>query len=260
VIPAQTPYPYAASTITMPVTEINQIANFNTAGATLQLTPPVPAAYSSTSGGVFVYGLNYAQPGGLLVPVKLYFPSFPPNWTAIYGPTTVGFAINDNATVTVTGTNCVDQSPSFAVTGMDLEPTPYPRAWSAPETITKNYPSTVTVSWTTTWVFPMMCDFVTQYSHVWGTLDVSVDNGCAPSAVVTISWNAANCCMNQFVTPNGTIGASNCGGGSLQFGPGSYDCEIKSGASRGTINVSFNGESKAMDAPVTGSVQLQFGY
>src|SRR6185312_14161133 len=97
----QTPYPFAPSTITMPVTVANEQAVFDSTGASLQLTPPVPAAISGTTGGVFVYGVAYNQ-GNLLVPVKLRFSSLPTNWSANYAPATIGFIAGDTATVTVT--------------------------------------------------------------------------------------------------------------------------------------------------------------
>ena len=58
VVPAQTPYPYAPSTVTLPVTQSNEQADFNTAGASLDLTAPVPSAISGPSGGIFIYGLK----------------------------------------------------------------------------------------------------------------------------------------------------------------------------------------------------------
>jgi hypothetical protein len=147
VIPAQTPFPFAPSTITMPVSVANETANFNSSGVTIQMTPPVPAAYTGTNGGVFVYGLSYNQPGSLLVPVKIAFPAFPTNWSGSYGPATFGYVPNDTASVTITGASCVDQALSFAVTARDLEPTPFPRTYSTPQTVTKNFTSTMTVTW-----------------------------------------------------------------------------------------------------------------
>ena len=146
VIPSQTSYPFAPSTMTMAVSVANEQANFNSAGPSIQLTPPIPAVISGTSGGVFIYGVGYNQ-GNLLVPVKFSFSPLPANWTAGYGPTTIGFIANDTASITLTGSGCVDQAASFSVTALDLEPTPYPRASSSPQTIAKNFTSTVTVTW-----------------------------------------------------------------------------------------------------------------
>ncbi len=259
VVPAQTPFPFAPSTITMPVSVANQTANFNSAGATIYLTPTVPESFTSTNpGNPFTYNLVYSQPGKLLIPGKIAFSAFPTNWNGTYAPATIGYGSADTASVTVTGVNCVDMPPSFSVTALDLEPTPYPRAYSSPQTITKGFNSTVTVSWTTTYVFQGLCAIMsgTQMYEVWGNLNVSLVNGCTSSAVVTVSWNAGDCCQNQLQTPNGTIGASNCGGGTLQFAPGSYACTITSGGSTGALNVSFDGQSQTTNIPSSGTTQL----
>ena len=51
VVPAQTPYPFAPSTITMPVSVANEQANFTSSGPTIQMTPPIPAAYTGNERG-----------------------------------------------------------------------------------------------------------------------------------------------------------------------------------------------------------------
>jgi len=256
VVPQQNGFPFAPSTITMPVSVANEQANFNSAGATIQLTPPVPAAYSSTNGGVFVYGLTYNQPGNLLVPVKLALSSMPNNWSGTSSPATLGYSGSVTWAITITGASCVDSSPSFSVTGVDMEPTPYPRANSIPQTIAKNFTSTVTVSWNTTGLNTDFCNNGTVIGIVYGTLTVSASNACPSDAVVSVSMNAGNCCYSRFATPNGSPSAANCGGGSVNFGPGSYSCEIDSGATWGQLNCSFLGHSNTVNVPTSGSVQI----
>jgi hypothetical protein len=253
VIPAQTPYPYAPSTITMPVSVANEQANFNSAGPTIQMTPPVPNAYSSSNGGVFVYGLSYSQAGNLLVPVKLQISSLPPNWSGAPGPVTVGFTNNDAANVTITGVSCVDQSPSFSVTGLDFEPTPFPRGSSAPQTITRIFSSNVTVSWKTTSINHISyCNLVYD---IQGTLTVSESNACR---TVYASAQSPNCgCytsnFEQFHSPNGNTTDSNCGGGSIGFGGGSYGCEIWADGAPANLSVNFTDTNGVNHS---GSIQL----
>jgi hypothetical protein len=255
-VPQQTGFPFATSNTTMAVTAANEQANFNSAGATIQMTPPAAAAFSSTSGGVFVYGLNYNQPGNLLVPVKLAISSMPPNWSGVSSPATLGYSASGTGGVTITGASCVDSSSSFAVTALDFEPTPYPRANSAPQTITKNFTSNVTVTWNTTGLNNGFCNNGYVIGIVYGTLTVSTSNACSSTAVVSVSMNAGNCCYSRFVTPNGTQSAANCGGGGIQFGPGSYSCEIDSGATWGALSCSFKGNSNTVNVPTSGSVQI----
>ena len=256
IVPQQTGFPFAPSTITMPVSVANEQAGFNSAGATLQLTPPVPAAFSSTNGGVFVYGVAYNQPGSLLVPVHLSLSSLPSNWSWGSSPTTLGYSASVTGAVTITGASCVDSSPNFTVTALDFEPTPYPRASSAPQTISKNFTSNVTVSWNTTGLNSSFCNNGTAIGIVYGTLTVSTSNACSSTAVVSVSMNAGNCCYSRFATPNGTQSGANCGGGGIQFGPGSYSCEIDSGATWGALNCSFKGNSNTVNVPTSGSVQI----
>ncbi len=256
IVPQQAGFPFASSTTTMPVSIGNEQANFNSAGATLQLVPPVPAAFSSTSGGVFVYGVTYNQPGNLLVPVKLAISSLPHNWSGVSGPASLGYSASVTGAVTITGASCVDSSPSFAVTALDFEPTPYPRAISASQNIAKNFTSNVTVTWNTTGLNNSFCSNGYVIGIVYGTLTVSTSNACSSTAVVSVSMNAGNCCYSRLSTPNGTQSAANCGGGSIQFGPGSYSCEIDSGASWGALSCSFMGNSHAVNVPTSGSVQI----
>jgi hypothetical protein len=257
VVPAQTPFPFAPSTITMPVSAVGETANFNSAGATLYLTPTVPESFTSTTpGSPYTYNMVYSQPGNLFVPAQMAFSAFPNNWSGTYGPATIGYGNADTASVTVIGVNCVDQQPSFAVTALDFEPTPYPRANSSPQTILKGFTSTVTVTWNTTGINSNFCGNGTFIGIVSGTLTVSTSNACSSDAVVSVSMNAGNCCFSQFQTPNGTVSGSNCGGGSVNFGPGSYNCTIESGATYGVLNCSFNGVSKSVNVPTSGSVQL----
>lgn len=254
IVPQQAGFPFAPSTLTMPVSVANETAAFNSAGATLQLTPPVPSAYSSTSGGVFVYGFTYNQPGSLLVPVQLALPAFPSNWSGASSPTTWGYSGSVTGAVTITGASCVDSSPAFAVTALDLEPTPYPQSISAPQTIAKNFTSNVTVTWNTTGLNSNFCSNWTAIGIVYGTLTVSASNSCSPTVYVSI--NAGDCCYSSFSTPNGTQSAANCGGSSIGFGPGNYNCTIQSGATWGQLTASFMGHSNTINVPTSGSVQV----
>jgi hypothetical protein len=254
IVPQQNGFPFAPSTITMPVSVANEQANFNSAGATIQMTPPVPNAYSSTSGGVFVYGLTYNQPGNLLVPVNLVLSSMPNNWNGTSSPATLGYSGSVTGAVTITGVSCVDSSPSFSVTGVDMEPTPYPRANSTPQTISKNFTSTVTVTWNTTGLNEDFCNNGNPIGIVYGNLTVSSSSACSPR--VNVSLNAGDCCYSQFQTPNGNISGANCGGGSIGFGTGSYSCTTLSGVTWGTLTCTFNGKSNTVNVPTSGSVQI----
>src|SRR5581483_679467 len=147
VVPAQTPYPFAPSTITMPVTVANETAAFASGPVSIQLTPPVPNAFTGTNGGQFIYGMNYIQTGNLFVPVTLKMSSLASGWTGGYSPATIGFTSNDSGTVTLTGSGCVDKSQSFAVTAFDLSAAPVARGWSDPQTTTKSFTSSLTVQW-----------------------------------------------------------------------------------------------------------------
>lgn len=233
VVPAQTPYPFAPSTLTMSVSVANETAAFNSAGSTLQLTPPSPAAISGTGGGVFVYGASYNQ-GNLLVPVKLAFPGLPANWNVSYGPATTGFLEDDTATVTVTGSGCVDRAASFSVTALDLEPTPYPRAISFPQTIAKNFTSTVTVTWSQpNFSNYSTCNLVKQAN---GTLTVSSSNSCS-TVNVWINEPSTNCTAGYFNTPNGN---TNGEGGVITFSPGTYSCSYYSDGGFPVFHASCN--------------------
>ncbi len=255
VVPAQTPFPFAPSTTTMAVSVANEVANFNSAGAALYLTPTVPETFTSTNpGSPYTYNLVYSQPGNLFVPAQLAFSSLPNNWSASYAPKTIGYGSGDTATVSLSAVNCVDQAPNFSVTAMDLESTSYPRAISTPQVITKGFTSTVTVSWNTTGLNNSFCNNGDGIGIVYGNLVVSASNSCSP--VVSVSMNAGNCCYSRFATPNGTQSAANCGGGSVQFGPGSYSCEIDSGATWGALTCSYNGVTNTVAVPTSGSVQI----
>ena len=183
VVSAQTPFPFAPSTITMPVSVVNETANFNSAGATLYLTPTVPESFTSTNpGSPYTYSMIYSQPGNLFVPAKIAFSAFPTNWSGSYGPTTIGFTNADTGSVTVIANNCVDQPPSFAVTALDLEPTPYPRAFSAPQTIVKNFHSNVEVTVTCTLLSIGNCG--SNYAFQWnGVLYITATDACSSFTV-----------------------------------------------------------------------------
>jgi hypothetical protein len=239
VVPAQTPYPFAPSTITMPVSVANQQASFNSAGASIQLTPPVPAAISGTSGGVFVFGASYNQ-GNLLVPVKLKVSTLPTNWNASYGPATFGYVANDTAAVTITGSGCVDRAASFSVTAMDLEPTPYPRAFSFPQTIAKNFTSTVTVTWSSPNFSNISNCNVEKQSNA-GQLTVSSTNSCA-TVDVWLNEPSTNCIQGSWNTPNGN---TNCNGGHITFSPGTYSCQYTSDGGFPTFHAQCNSNGAA---------------
>jgi len=255
VVPAQTPFPYAPSTITMPVTTANETANFNTAGTAVYLTPTVPESFTSTNpSSPYTYYMVYSQPGNLFVPSTLAFTGFPTNWSGSYGPAILGYGSADAGSVTVIANNCVDQAPSFAVTLTDS--TGHVRAISSQQTITKAFTSNVTVTWTTTGLNSNFCNDGNGIGIVYGTLNVSTSNACSYDVSVQVSMNTGDCCYSQFQTPNGNSSAANCGGGSIGFGPGSYNCTINSTATWGALNCSFRGQSNTVGVPTSGSTQL----
>jgi hypothetical protein len=166
------------------------------------------------------------------------FSPFQTNWSGAYGPATIGYVSNDSAFVTVSAQNCVDQTANFSVTALDLEPTPYPRALSAPQSISKNFTSTVTVTWQTTTITHLSyCNLVYDIK---GTLNVSETNACR---TVYASATSPDCsCVSkyqEFNSPNGNTYCSNCGGGSIGFGAGSYACEIWADSNPANLYVSF---------------------
>jgi hypothetical protein len=114
----------------------------------------------------------------------------------------------------------------------------------------------VTVTWNTTGLNNNFCSNGTAIGIVYGTLTVSTSNACASNVVALVNIGAGNCCYSQFQTPNGNQAGSNCGGTSIPFGPGSYNCTIYSGATWGVLNCSCNGVFKSVNVPTSGSVQL----
>lgn len=255
VVPAQTPFPYAPSTITMPVSVASETANFNTAGAAVYLTPTVPESFTSTNpGSPYTFNTVYSQPGNLFVPATLAFSGFPTNWTPSYGPATFGYGSADTGAVTVIANNCVDQAPSFAVTLTDS--TGYVRAVSSQQTISKAFTSNITVTWNTTGLNSNFCNDGNLVGIVDGTLTISTSNACSYDVSVAVSLNVGDCCYSQFQTPNGNVSGANCGGGSISFGPGSYNCTVYSGATWGAFNCSCRGQNNTVAVPTSGSVQL----
>lgn len=255
IVPAQPPFPFAPSTITMPVSVANETANFNSAGATVYLTPTVPEGFTSNNPGTpFTWNLIYSQPGNLFVPASMVFSGFPTNWSGSYGSGTIGYGNADTASFSVVGVNCVDKQPSFAVTMLDAQS--YPRAYSAQQTIAKEFTSTVTVTWNTTGLNAEFCNDGTGVGVVNGTLTVSTSNACAYDVNVSVSLNVGDCCYSQFETPNGNVSGSECGGGPVNFGPGSYNCTTLSGATWGSFTCSFNGTTNTVNVPTSGSAQL----
>ena len=255
IVPAQTPFPFAPSTITMPVSVSNETANFTSAGATIYLTPTVPESFTSNNPGTpFTYNLVYGQPGNLFVPAQLAFSGLPNNWSISSGPTSLGFGPADTGAVTVVGLNCVDVAPSFAVTAMDFESPSVPRAYSSTQTITKGFTSTVTCTWTVNNFNNNFCNDGNFIFIIGGNLTISSSNACSPN--VNVYWKSGNCCSNQLSTPNGNIGAQDCGGGSLNFGPGNYGCTFYNDEYDPTIYCTFNGVTYHADIPFSGSVQI----
>jgi len=253
VVPAQTPYPFAPSTITMGVSQINQTATFTSAPATIELTPPASSAFTGTNGGQFIYGMNYIQPGNLWVPVTMKMSALNTGWSGGYGPTTIGFSGNDSGTVTVTGSGCVDQAQSFAVTALDLAAGSLIRANSAPQTIARSFTSSMTVQWVNSSSFSNIssCNLEKKLP---GTLVVSGTNSCGTVSVYMTECNT-NCFNGSFQTPNGTTNAQNAGGGSITFSPGSYPCTVWADGCFATLHAtcSKNGASGSVQCSGSGT-------
>ena len=100
VINPQAGYPFAKSVITAPVTAEYETIPVASAPSTLFNSSNVPQVLTSSLGGTVVSTFTYNQPGNLLVPIQLSFPTLPTNWTVAYGPTSIGFAGSDYASVT----------------------------------------------------------------------------------------------------------------------------------------------------------------
>lgn len=247
IVPVQTPYPFAPSTITMPVSVANEMAAFASVPATIQLTPPVPSAFTGTNGGQFVYGMNYIQTGNLFVPVTMKISSLQSGWSGGYSPTTIGFSGNDSGYVTITGAGCVDESQNFAVTAFDLEASPYIRGTSAAQTVTKSFTSSISVQWVNGSPFQnvSVCNLEKKLP---GTLVVSGTNSCG-TVNVYMTECSTNCFNGSFQTPNGTQNAQNAGGGGINFSPGSYPCTVWSDGCFGTLHATCNNNG------ASGSVQ-----
>ncbi len=255
VVPAQTPFPFAPSTITMPVSVANQTADFNSAGATIYLTPTVPEAFTSTNpGNPFTYSLVYSQPGNLFIPGKIAFSAFPNNWSGTYGPATIGYGSADTATVTITGLTCVDLPPSFSVTALDLEPTPYPRAYSSPQTITKGFTSSVTVTVTNNLIGIGTCGSNNAFQFD-GGLKITATNSCTP---VTVWFTSGNCC-NTNVSMNGqSVNTEDCGGPKFTLGPGNYGFTINTTQYSPDLYYSYLGKTGYVAVPINGSTTTVF--
>lgn len=256
IVPAQTPFPYAPSTITMPVSVAGETANFNTAGATIYLTPTVPESFTSTNpGSPYTFDLIYSQPGNLYVPSTMAFPGLPSNWSESYGPATIGYGNIDAAAITLIANNCVDTAPSFAVTAVDS--TGYTRAISASQTVAKGFTSNLTVNWTTTGLNSYFENCGSGVAIIIsGTLTISTPNGCTAGKSVNISWKVGTCCSSDYLqTPNGNIQTTDCGGGSVNLGPGSYSMSFYT-AYYPTMNCTFNGQTQSTNIPTSGSVQV----
>ena len=257
VVSAQTPFPFAPSTITMPVSVVNETANFNSAGATLYLTPTVPESFTSTNpGSPYTYSMIYSQPGNLFVPAKIAFSAFPTNWSGSYGPTTIGFTNADTGSVTVIANNCVDQPPSFAVTALDLEPTPYPRAFSAPQTIVKNFHSNVEVTVTCTLLSIGNCG--SNYAFQWnGVLYITATDACSS---FTVWFIGGNCCDTNVSMNGQSVATEDCGGPKFTLGPGSYGFTMNTTQYVPTLYVSYEGKTGSVDVPTNNTNATAFNY
>ncbi len=233
---------FADSKMTAPITAAYQGVTFSSAGTnSIFLTPTTyPESFNSAAGGSFTYNLVYQQAGNLLVPIKPVFPTLANNWSAT-GPASVGFlTFSDQVAITITSSVCVDQSANFAVTGVDFEPTPHVPfgATSAPQTVSKNFTSTVTVQWINGSPFQNVstCNLEKKLP---GTLVVSGTGDCGTVSVYMTECST-NCFSGQFNTPNGNTTAQNAGGGSIAFGPGSYSCTVWSDGCFGTLHAVCN--------------------
>jgi hypothetical protein len=258
IVPAQTPYPFAPSTITMGVSLINQTAAFASAPATIQLTPPVPSVITGTSGGQFIYGMNYIQPGNLWVPVTIKISALNSGWSGGYSPTTIGFSGSDSGFVTVTGGGCVDKAQSFAVTAFDFSAVPYFRGNSAPQTVTKSFTTTVTVSWSSP-NFSNVSNCNIEKSSNAGSLVISATNGCT-TVDVWVNEPSTNCTQGSWNTPNGN---TNCNGGHITFSPGTYSCQYISDGGFPTFHAQVNSSGQQGSLTVgngSGQVVLNASY
>lgn len=247
IVPQQTPYPFAPSTITMGVSQINQTAAFASAPATIQLTPPVPNTITGTSGGQFIYGMNYIQPGNLWVPVTIKMSALNSGWSGGYSPTTIGFSGNDSGTVTVTGSGCVDRGQSFAVTAIDLEAVPYPRGQSAPQTITKNFTSTVTVTWSQSF-FGNVSNCNVEKQPGAGQIVVSSTNACT-TVDVWLNEPSTNCTQGTWSVTG--VGSTNCNGGHLTISPGTYSATYTSDGGFPTFHAQCNNSGQQGSTSIT---------
>lgn len=229
---------FGDSKISAPVSAAFQTVTFTSAGsATIYLTPTTnPEQFSNTGGGAFTYNMVYQQPGNLLVPVKPTFSGLPNNWTGT-GPTTVGLAQNEQDSITIIGSVCVDQAPSFAVTGVDFEPTPHVPlgANSGPQTISKNFTTSVSVQWySPNFSNVSTCNLGKRSNS--GQLTVSISNGCG-TVDVWVQEPSTNCTSGYWNTPNGNTNAT---GGHITFGAGTYSCTYYSDGGFPTIYARCN--------------------
>jgi hypothetical protein len=261
IIAAATPFPpYAPSTVSLAVTATNELCQFKTQPPSIQITPPAVTSYTGTSGGTFTYQFTYTQPGNLLVPVWLYMPSPAPDWSLSSSAATIGAVTIASATITVTGSQCVDQaSVPFGIYAIDaVSNTSFARAYSVPQTITKSFTSNMQASWTTSGVntgFESCGSGV--YFIISGHLTITAANNC-PSDVVYVSWTqGSNCCTSDHLsTPSGNLDSTACGGGSIAYTPGTYNMTFQS-AYYPAINCTFMGTNHQTAIPTsTGTVNV----
>lgn len=262
IVAAATPFPpYAASVASLAVTGNNETVKYETQAPSFQVTPPAITQFTGTSGGTFTYTVNYNQPGNLLVPVWLYMPSPAPNWAVSSSAATIGATSNtSSATITLTGSQCVDQgSVPASIWAFDATSnTTTPSAWRAATilpAVTKNFSSNLTVSWQATGLnngFYSCAGGVQLYMT--GNLTISDTNGCHANDVVTIQWNGGNCSSDYLATPNGNINNNQTGGGSTSFTPGTYNITFYTGWYPSLV-CNFHGQQTTTGISTTGSNQ-----
>ena len=101
----------------------------------------------------------------------------------IEGATTIGAGANDQTSVTISTSGCVDQAPSFAVTAIDSAGNT--RAVAAPTTITHSFPTTLLVTWTT---------------NSTGSLDTNSGDGCPVPSPRPPIMQCSGYCVNAWFT------------------------------------------------------------
>jgi hypothetical protein len=261
VVAAATPFPpYAPSVASLAVTANNETLKYETQAPSFQVTPPAVTQFTGTSGGTFTYQLTYTQPGNLLVPVWLYMPTPASNWSVSSSAATIGTTSPVSVTITLTGSQCVDQeSVPATIYGFDaISNTTTPnaaRAISDFAPVTKNFTSNLTVNWQATDLnngFYSCASGVQLY--LTGNLTITDTNGCHANDVMTIQWNGGNCSSDYLQTPNGNINNNQTGGGSISFTPGTYSITFYTGWYPSLV-CNFHGQQTTTGLSTNGSNQ-----